>query len=36
MNLLDGKLTLKHFGFNEPLSGLENGVTSVDRTTIDI
>ena len=36
MNLFEGKSTLKHFGFNEPLSELKNGKTSVDRITMDV
>ena len=36
MNLLKGKSTLKRSRFNESSPRLENGETSVDRTTMDV
>ena len=36
MNLLEGKLALKRFSFDELLFGLSNGETSVDRIMMDV
>ena len=36
MNLMQGEINVKRFDFNDYSSGLQNGETSLDRTTMDI